>query len=551
MPDGTANNQPAKPNNPFAPRPNQGAQQSGGAQPNQFVPRSNQGAQQNGSADSNITHNPFVNQVPKAKTQEQPGLQSQVQPKVQPKEQQQEQRQEQPKVQAQIQHKSQPQEQAKPKTQGQVQPQAQPQVQPQAQPKVVPINPFASSDVPEKPKAPNPFANVPKAAESAKVSELKTEPKQEGQKFEKPKYGDKIIEAEVVEKKSADKNVFAEVKKSIPGEESNLDAGQDVEEIGDFKSQVVDILDQAGITAGTLIKTVIVVALGILIVLGYVYGWYGMIVNIFDKQGGGQEQPRIEEQVVEDDEKDEEDVKTDFGVEEEESQPSNLPSPAVTYSADSPFGLVSSYIFGLEFNKPAAQIKAVPMGTWGNDAGIKAAQSFGLVLSEVQVKFIEYVALLRKLENIYNTDVYELLNQSSDRRAALQQHMNDLVVLINDANTAYGDVNSQLQIFEQQYAPFVQAKDLYESNFFNALYAYYGEAAYVNLGMFVKAYQDMISIKAYFNAYKSLGTLFAAYIDILTPRYNDISVNTEALIKGIHVFDIPKSDIKAIIQLGE
>ena len=39
-------------------------------------------------------------------------------------------------------------------------------------------------------------------------------------------------------------------------------------------------------------------------------------------------------------------------------------------------------------------------------------------------------------------------------------------------------------------------------------------------------------------------------LDALEPRYRDIDSNIEALIKGIRVFDIPYSDIEAIVPVG-
>ncbi|MFA6917239.1 MAG: hypothetical protein WC285_00150, partial [Candidatus Gracilibacteria bacterium] len=215
------------------------------------------------------------------------------------------------------------------------------------------------------------------------------------------------------------------------------------------------------------------------------------------------------------------------------------------------FGLISSYIFGLEFANINTPIRAIPIGTWGSDAGIKAAEIFGMIISEKEVKFVEHVALIRKLQNIYDTDVYALLDMATDRRAALVQHMNDILSLVDEATTALADVETQLQLFEREYGPFVEAKSLYESNFFNALNAFYGEAAYVNLEMFIKSSQGAAEAKAYYNAYGTLKTFLTAYVQALAPRYNDISANTEALIKGVHVFYVPKSDIKTIIKLGE
>lgn len=497
MPDQNGNNnQSPKPENPFKPKSSQGGHGNG----------NNHG--QNGVQKP---QNPFGNQE-KPRHQNQQKHQNQLKPHNQPGSQGQPKHQE----------SSKPQDHQKP----------------QDQPKVAPINPFAS----EAHKAQNPFSSI--GTERPK---------------EEPKKEEKVIEAEVVEKRTGGESVkvgaepvkkvaesprktdveaikkepspyatapVAEIKKAIPGDEPDYKES----DIDDFKNQVMDILDQAGITKGTLIKTVIIVAAAVFLILAYVYGWYGVVVNIFNRTSVPENGNTVEQV--------------------EQAHQAEIPSN-VSYNANSPFGLISAYIFGLEFNQPNVPIQAVPIGTWGTDAGIKAANVFGMVMNEMEVRFVDYVALLRKLQNIYDTDVYALLDMSTDRRVALEQHMRDLAVLLEEAADAYADIDVQLQLFEQQYAPIVQNKDLYEANFFNALYAYYGEVAYLNLGMFIKSYQDAVAVKAYFNSYRTLQELLVAYVNALRPRYSDISANTEALIKGIRVFYVPKSDIKTIIKLGE
>ena len=60
---------------------------------------------------------------------------------------------------------------------------------------------------------------------------------------------------------------------------------------------------------------------------------------------------------------------------------------------------------------------------------------------------------------------------------------------------------------------------------------------------------DANELKAYYNAYRIVLDLCIAYLDLLEPRYQDIVANTEALIKGIRIFDVPASDIEAILPI--
>ncbi|MFA7685265.1 MAG: hypothetical protein WCX95_00510 [Candidatus Gracilibacteria bacterium] len=412
-----------------------------------------------------------------------------------------------------------------------------------------PVNPFAASlprvENSHKPMSPsvkpvNPFSSVSKVDQAiegeiiTKKIEPKEVPKEKVTSIETPKVTEipKVKEAEMPKSAEIPEAPKAKQEGVVKVVESKPEVKQESpknESVNEFKNQMMDVLSQAGITKGTLIKTIVVIGIAVIMVMAYVYGWYGMIANKFESGVGQTTQQQTSQEMT---------------------TPIETNKPEIV-NPSSAYGLVSAYIFGLEFSAANTPIEAVPIGTWGSDAGIRAASVFGMVLDEKKVKFIEYVALLRQLQNIYDTDVYALLDMSVDRRAALQQHMNELVVLLDKAGVAYSDLDAQLALFDQQYAPIILNKDTYEASFFNSLYAYYGDQAYVNLGMFVKSSQDMVTMKAYFNAYKALRDLLGAYINSLRTRYSDISANTEALIKGVRVFYVPNSDIKTIIKLGE
>ena len=78
-----------------------------------------------------------------------------------------------------------------------------------------------------------------------------------------------------------------------------------------------------------------------------------------------------------------------------------------------------------------------------------------------------------------------------------------------------------------------------------------GDSAYNSMEKFVDSSQQVVALKAYFSANQSILKLVNDYKNILEPRYEDISVNSEALIKGVKVFEVPQSNIDAIIILPQ
>ena len=216
------------------------------------------------------------------------------------------------------------------------------------------------------------------------------------------------------------------------------------------------------------------------------------------------------------------------------------------------YGLISSYIFGLEFTaEPTTPIVALPITTWGSNSGIEALFYFGRDYGTRDESFIYYVELLEKLQNIYSTDVYKLLDNSVDRRAALEAHLKEMDSLITDSLEVYEYLIVEMARLDSEFEVLVGQKDLFETEFFNDLQSLHASNSYDNLINFIDDSKTTTEMKAYYNSYKLLREMYVNSINALRPRYEDIEANTEALVKGIRVFDIPASDIDAIIRLEQ
>jgi hypothetical protein len=65
----------------------------------------------------------------------------------------------------------------------------------------------------------------------------------------------------------------------------------------------------------------------------------------------------------------------------------------------------------------------------------------------------------------------------------------------------------------------------------------------------MEASSQTAKLKAQYGSENILKNMFINSLTVLRPRAKDISTNTEALIKGVKVFDIRGSDINAIIPV--
>ncbi len=327
---------------------------------------------------------------------------------------------------------------------------------------------------------------------------------------------DEFSEAEVVEGPSDDKVEVVEVATHEKAAESlepevKLEQEAPKSEMGEFKNEFWEILEQAGITKKTLIWFGAIFVGGLLLIFAFIFGWFSSDEN--DTQA-----PEATEVAEE--------------IEEMEVSPSENGSDGG--------------------NEDAGQsIVALPISTWGNIDGVNAAFVFGGLFESEKVRFAYYTDLVNKLNNVYTTDVYLLLDMSVDRRAALESHLLEMNSLILEGQKALTEIDLIMQNLDQTYETIIVNRDLHEEQFFAFTQDLRGNSAYTALELFIGFAQDATRVKAYYNGYELLYNIYQQVLAVVQPRYQDIVVNKEAVIKGVRVFDVPNSDIKAIIRLSD
>jgi hypothetical protein len=389
---------------------------------------------------------------------------------------------------------------------------------------VAPINPFEKA--PEEAKV----DSMPMAEEVVTETEEESTPEDLGHAVEHGAVNSEDNNGDL----PIDSNTEAEVVDAIPIDNPPPDAEVFVvddekvakdkkAEVEEFKESVWDILEQAGLTRGRIMAIGLGFVVVVILFLFLSLGWYKPIFGIF---GGN-------EPVISD-------------TDEDSSDTSSLD----LVNVGRPVGVISSYIFGLE-NTPIRAIQAVPITTGGSRAGFQAGFAFGQPFNFNQQKFVKDLALLRKMQNIFETDIYALLDLASDRRASLEQFIADYDGVIQEAEFALSTVEVDIALLQTRFDAAAAEVETQELAFFDNLDALMGQRAYNNLQLFINASKETSGIKADFNAKTTVRDMLLNSLYYLEPRREDIVSNKEALVKGVRVFDIAGSDIEAIIRLDQ
>lgn len=277
----------------------------------------------------------------------------------------------------------------------------------------------------------------------------------------------------------------------------------------DFKSDFADMLEQLGLDVQTL-KKFIAVGIVILIVLVFLIWGAGRLFR---------DRP--------------DDVPTDVPVD-----------PAI-------HSVMSSYIFGLEYTVDGAMdfTDIRPIGAFAELSSIETALIVGDIVTERDERIIYYIDLLRRMQNIYVTDVYALMDVSLDRRNALDRHISELDDLIQKGVSAVEEIDRTMEELSVEYSEVAAQRDMYEQAFFRDLEDLYGIRVQDNLKSFVEFAQKADRLRAEHNAHATIRKMIVNSVNALHPRHIAVEANADALIKGVRVYEVPGADIDAIIRL--
>jgi hypothetical protein len=200
--------------------------------------------------------------------------------------------------------------------------------------------------------------------------------------------------------------------------------------------------------------------------------------------------------------------------------------------------LHASYVFGQSEKRTPFLSQALQSSRASYALGHQGASSD---------RFAKYLITLGQIENVLDTDVFELLNRTSRRADALDQYIQDLQSLFAQA-TSYADmVDREMATYKSQYDEIVAQRDLAENDFFDATSRYQSDATNAALQKFINLSKDAVDLKAHNLALAKLASGYKVALPKLDSRIRDIRLNREPLLRGVKVFDVQGSSLDLIL----
>ncbi len=184
------------------------------------------------------------------------------------------------------------------------------------------------------------------------------------------------------------------------------------------------------------------------------------------------------------------------------------------------------------------------------ETGISAATYFGELMDEKSIvnMFVEFVEVLQKMQNLYNVDVYALLDRTSEREDAFSEYLEDLTDVRDEANNKYAILKINIDELKVSYNSLGPDKDKFEEDFFVSMESLEPEKSDYLLKAFVDASQKQVALKARVAALEQLAVYYENAFTKLERRISAVEQNREALVRGIRVVEVPGAGIDLIIK---
>jgi hypothetical protein len=193
--------------------------------------------------------------------------------------------------------------------------------------------------------------------------------------------------------------------------------------------------------------------------------------------------------------------------------------------------------------------KVVPISAQSiGETGLATVISLGMGETSL-TRIANYIMIFRRLQNAYASDINELLDKATDRRARLRSHLALLRKFLEEGNENLKNIKAELEIIKASYEPEKTKQEETDVNFFEQLTALNPQTAEEILEEFIDASQKVVAFRARFKALQKIEAFYEEALPKLTNRIRDIELNEEALVSGIKVYDVKGSDLQLILPV--
>ncbi|PIQ79678.1 hypothetical protein COV81_01230 [Candidatus Peregrinibacteria bacterium CG11_big_fil_rev_8_21_14_0_20_41_10] len=158
-----------------------------------------------------------------------------------------------------------------------------------------------------------------------------------------------------------------------------------------------------------------------------------------------------------------------------------------------------------------------------------------------------YVRTYRRMQNIFNTDIFLLLDSSSVRNAAFDQYLDDLKASYAEATRAYEDIRQETAILNETLVRLEETRNASEERYLDAADQLASERLPELLETYQRLAEQYIVVRSEVRAREQIIVRYERGLPIVTDKILAVESNRDAFVKGVKVIDFPTIDLDLVI----
>jgi hypothetical protein len=156
--------------------------------------------------------------------------------------------------------------------------------------------------------------------------------------------------------------------------------------------------------------------------------------------------------------------------------------------------------------------------------------------------------ILSQIKNALSIDLFQYLNQATNRSDSLDEYLHLLEVLLEKTDERINDLQYKISFLTLNVKSNESQLKTSEQAFFDNMKIFDGPNAEQQLGKFVGVQSDQAEAKAKLGAYKSLQDYYKFFKPKIDNLIKSIEANRSALIAGVKVVEIQNMSLPLIIK---
>jgi len=198
---------------------------------------------------------------------------------------------------------------------------------------------------------------------------------------------------------------------------------------------------------------------------------------------------------------------------------------------------------------------SITVSSQSGDMSLLSAKSFGITVTNYYgrstinaEKLSYYIRTYRKLKNVFNIDLFNYLNNFSNRGEGFNEFLATFKGVNEQAKLAYEDLRQEIELYSNRFEKINARVNTLEAEFFESLDTLASEDSPGLLESYQELSSQRIVLKSELAARKAVAEKYEKALPVVEKKIEAIEVNQDPFVKGVRVVEFQQVDLDLVLQ---